>query len=210
MCTRCSTATGCDSCTLSLTQCVTCLPTYYLVTSTSTCVTTCPSTLYPNTALGTCTGCVAPCATCSVTADNCTSCTTGNLLNYRCVGTCPDGYYQLNSQCLSCNVNCSSCTSASVCTRCVFGLYLYSGNCVSTCPTNFPVTTTGNCTDCTDVNCITCDYLDQCSQCNFPTLLLSGHCLTSCPTDYISNGTDCIYSPVSNTTTNDTTNTTLN
>lgn len=127
------------------------------------------------------------------------------------MSNCPDGYYLLNSQCLTCNVNCSTCTSASVCTRCVFGLYLYSGNCVSTCPTNFPVTTTGNCTDCTDTNCITCDSLDQCSQCNFPTLLLSGHCLTSCPTDYVSNGTHCNYSPTPNTTnTTDATNVTLN
>lgn len=123
---------------------------------------------------------------------------------------CPDGYYSLNSQCNECNVNCSTCTSSSVCQSCKIGFYLYTNNCIDKCPSTHPVTTTGACTPCSDTNCIVCDYLDQCSQCNYPTLLLSGHCLTDCPVNYTSNGTNCNYDPkADNTTTNNDTNNTL-
>ena len=213
ICQRCTPA--CDSCNLSLTVCLTCLPTNYLVISTSTCVPNCPTGLYPNPSLGTCTGCSSPCNTCSVTASNCTSCLNNlTLFNYSCSTGCPDGYYNFNNQCNPCNINCSTCSSASVCLTCVFGLYMYNGNCLSTCPVSRPVTITSICSACTDTNCVICNSLDQCQQCNYPTLLLSGHCLTQCPTNYDSNGTHCNYNPpntTNNTTdTNSTSNVTLN
>lgn len=206
----------CAACSLSLTVCIACASTYYLVTATSTCTQNCPSGLYPNDAFGNCTGCTPPCGTCSTSASTCTSCLNGLILfNSSCGSSCPDGYYLLNSQCNPCNQNCTRCSSSSVCLSCVFGLLMYSGTCVSACPSTFPVSTTGTCSACSDTNCITCNSLDQCSQCNYPTLLLSGHCLTACPTDYVSNGTVCNYSPVnnsnsSNSSSNSTSNSTLN
>jgi hypothetical protein len=167
------------------------------VSSTSSCVLNCPTGLYSNPATGNCTGCSGSCDTCSVTSSNCTSCLNGlALFNYTCVTNCTDGYYLLNSQCNACNVNCSTCSSATVCITCKFGFYFYSGNCVDQCPSTFPVTTTGSCTDCTDTNCLVCDSLDQCSSCNFPTLVLAGHCRDTCPTNYTSNTTHCNYNPI--------------
>ena len=120
----------------------------------------------------------------------------GILHDNACIGSCPDGFYGLNSECVACDTGCETCTSASVCVTCSFSYYFYNNFCLLACPTVAPVIdSNGRCQPCSDSNCLTCNSLDQCSQCDYPTLLHLGKCLDSCPTDYTANGTVCFYDP---------------
>ena len=88
---------NCESCSLMVDNCLTCLPDFYFVSSTSDCVDTCPTGLYPNNISYTCTPCTAPCDTCSGLSTNCTSCLTDFLYDFDCVPECPDGFYEFSN-----------------------------------------------------------------------------------------------------------------
>lgn len=55
--------------------------------------------------LVTCNNCSAICATCSITASNCTRCVGAFLYNYNCVSKCPNNFYA------NANLTCVPCTS---------------------------------------------------------------------------------------------------
>lgn len=53
----------------------------------------------------TCNNCSSICATCSLTASNCTRCVGAFLYNYNCVSKCPNNFYA------NTNLICIPCTS---------------------------------------------------------------------------------------------------
>ena len=81
------------------------------------------------------------CSTCSVTRDNCTSCSraalnrNGTLV---CLSVCPSGYYRAeNIFCQKCDIECFNCSGGldSQCNGACNNFYLLpAGRCVGTCP----------------------------------------------------------------------------
>jgi proprotein convertase subtilisin/kexin type 5 len=71
-----------------------------------------------------CYKCNSTCATCNITENNCTSCSSPYFLNNdTCVSTCDPGYYNNpnNQICTKCAVgNCSECSgpNSGNCTKC--------------------------------------------------------------------------------------------
>jgi hypothetical protein len=128
----------CNSCTVAVTQCTSCLTGFYLTGNT-------------------CTECPVKCAACS-DALTCTACFEGfTLSGGDCVPSCTGAEFQLapNSPCLICNSNCLTCDPAvpdgSKCLTCYQGTYLEAAtnkclSCHWSCET---------CSDDTNV-CLTC------------------------------------------------------
>jgi len=118
VCTHCPT--GCLTC--DALGCYSCLPDYtYVVNSSScsiqcssnsiyffggNCYESCPDGSYLNLIdLVTCLACSSECATCSLTAANCTKCAYKFFYNYQCVDACPSGFFVDNNlACISCLV----------------------------------------------------------------------------------------------------------
>ena len=79
------------------------------------CVTSCRSDEFV-TINNECNLCDELCDTCSVSRDNCTSCSTAAFYDNGalvCLDACPPGYYRAaNISCLTCNVECINCTGA--------------------------------------------------------------------------------------------------
>lgn len=130
-----------------------------------------------------CSDCLNPCLTCaSETA--CTACevsgTTGTtmyLYNTVCYDACPAGTMANGIMCEACDSACKECAvTTSTCISCESGKYLYSGTCVSSCPTLTTVALSTVCEIC-NTNCKTCvTTIDTCA---------------SCPTGYVLQGTVC-------------------
>lgn len=58
----------------------------------------------------TCGACSTICATCSLTASNCTKCVGAYLYNYNCVSSCPGSYYaDSNLVCQVCTASVAQC-----------------------------------------------------------------------------------------------------
>lgn len=58
----------------------------------------------------TCNNCSSICATCSLTASNCTKCVGAFLFNYNCVSKCPNNYYaNSNLACVPCGSSTPEC-----------------------------------------------------------------------------------------------------
>lgn len=108
-CNNCTNATYCFSCydgylfsnNLCIEECSTTLPYYY----GSACISGCIDGTFLMSDQVTCNNCSSICATCSITASNCTKCVGAFLYNYNCVSKCPTNYYA-NS-----NLICVACTS---------------------------------------------------------------------------------------------------
>lgn len=68
------------------------------------CYTTCPDGSYLSVLdLVTCLSCSTECATCSVTAGNCTKCAFKFFYNFKCVDACPSNYFVDNDlACIAC------------------------------------------------------------------------------------------------------------
>lgn len=111
-----------------------------------TCLSSCPSGYTTNgSSTKTCTACDPSCATCvdNGAAGDMYKCLTCNSLypfrspsDYKCLTSCSDGYYQIDSRtCGVCGSSCQTCSgSSSYCTSCktVNGVspYVLSGSCV--------------------------------------------------------------------------------
>ena len=110
-------------------HCITCLPGYYLV-------------------INECKACHPNCATCDVTATNCTSCPGGQFLKgTSCVLTCGLGLYADSaSKCQACPSQCVQCNSPTSCNSCKNGYYLSVSSCLA-CDAAC-VTCTGSATKC--------------------------------------------------------------
>ena len=108
------------------------------------------------------------------------------------MSSCPDGYYQniTARECSQCLAECSTCEDVDSCTSCVSG-YLYSGECVNSCPYGqYYGTCSGSCT------CVECSY--PCNLCISNTQCLSclegylynEECITNCPDGYYGHATN--------------------
>lgn len=97
-----------------------------------------------------------------------------------CVDSCPNPYYQNYTEhlCYICPVECASCTDPLVCLTCNNNYYLYSGRCVSSCPT-FPSITYAN------PNRV-CGTAYQCTQ-GYYALNSTKSCVQNCPAGYFIN-----------------------
>lgn len=108
-CNNCTNATYCFSCypgylysnNLCVRQCSSTLPFYY----GSSCLAACIDGTFLMSDKVTCNNCSSICATCSITASNCTRCVGAFLYNYNCVSQCPTGFYA------NANLSCSACTA---------------------------------------------------------------------------------------------------
>ena len=123
----------CATCTDSLsTSCLSCLPGEYLMSTTSTCLTSCPKYgWYPRSDTNICGKCYQPtdievereCITCSGPfATNCTKCAEGHylhLVNNTCLQRCPDGFFTnlTTATCVSCFVSQNS-SNNNTCATC--------------------------------------------------------------------------------------------
>lgn len=178
ICANCST--NCTAC-LSTNQCTGCIPNYYLYSGS--CLASCPSGLYISIASGnlSCEACAPPCLSCVSYSTYCSSCNTSNLsLNKflfvnvsvntsTCSSGCPPQYYSNEYYiCNSCVSPCDLCTSATDCSSCISGYYLYPATkvCYSVCPINTILqVATQDCRQCTSpclecvgsiANCLSC------------------------------------------------------
>lgn len=123
VCTHCPT--GCFTCDAG--GCYSCLANYTFVNQSlscslqcnltaiyffgGTCYTSCPDGSYLNLVdLVTCLACNSECATCSLTASNCTKCSTKFWYNYQCVNACPANYFvDSNVACVACSLSPDKC-----------------------------------------------------------------------------------------------------
>lgn len=108
----------CDKCQ-SQTQCLSCKTGYYY---NFTCIpaNSCPSGTYANSSTLNCEVCTSPCASCSITGSNCTSCVSPQLYyDSTCSASCPSGMYQSGNNCLNCTAPCSTCFNNSYCLSCI-------------------------------------------------------------------------------------------
>lgn len=135
----------------------------------------------------TCLGCSDNCNTC-LSPTNCSACSAGYFMyNYQCYAgdQCPETTFPNTgvtpNKCSACSSQCSSCTSAAVCTKCSTNYYLYQSACYSstTCPAGtFPDTSEPvyKCSACQIENCIQCSSLTQCAACDTGYYLYTGRC----------------------------------
>lgn len=135
-----------------------------------------------------CVVCTSPCASCSITKTNCTSC----ILNlnvfytpYKCVDSlsCPAATYPNYSTfiCDICVFPCSTCNSATNCLTCVTNYNLQGSICTSVCSIGY-VAINSTCFICT-ANCSSCYLLQtNCTSCitSNPILFLTNNkCVTT-------------------------------
>jgi hypothetical protein len=147
-------------------------------------------------------GCDDTCKTCN--DDICSSCVTSGYyvvvpdnncqascpsdtykLNGFCYEDCSDGYYEdsTSKECKSCTSPCKFCeNSATRCTACVAGYFLYSTSCLQKCVDGtFENTATNTCDSCI-TNCEDCSSAHSCITC-FSGFFLSSdkeECLSEC------------------------------
>jgi hypothetical protein len=122
---------------------------------------------YPNPTTRVCTTCPIGCSTCN--SNGCLTCyanytfvnatltcnkqcntTAIYFYNSDCYTSCPDGSYLSTDlvTCFSCAVQCQTCLNvAAKCTRCA-GKFLYLGQCLDACPSNYFVNTNMSCVSC--------------------------------------------------------------
>ena len=182
----------CLTCSLIVSNCTSC--TSPNVFYNDSCQSSCPSggTLAPLN--GVCTACDATCLTCSISITNCTTCNTSSANPYfftnQCLTTCPQTYYNVSVTgtcvlCVTANINCVNCSSASTCLSCNTGFVFMqsTSQCLSVTPTGF-VNISGIAVACTG-ECKTCSVAaDNCTSCN--TLNLEGNlCVTTCQVGFV-------------------------
>ena len=193
ICQACASASNCETCSGSVSHCLTCLNGTYFLSSTNECLTTCIPTMFNDAINGICVGCTSPCDTCSGSATTCVTCVSGfYILNSTCLSACPAAMFIQGSTCIDCSTNCSVCTSATTCTTCSGLSVLYLGACITTCPSTSAVLLNGVCTACSTQNCYSCSAADVCEVCSSGTVYLNTACLAACPSNYTSNGTHCL------------------
>lgn len=133
---------------MSSTYCLTCQPSYFLVTTNNTCTSTCPDGTYSENVTQMCLQCPSNCQTC-LNSTYCLSCISGRTFLYlqtnNCINDCPQGYYGNTSTiaCALCDTKCLTCSgSASNCLSCTAGYYLVgltvvSFDCQTSCPSGY-------------------------------------------------------------------------
>lgn len=238
-CRPCYTTTGtdpqsCATCSAGgATDCITCLTGNYYDTVSATCVSACPagyfaySSVTPNNVCHLCYKHNIP----ESTDLSCNACTGGNSNNcqtcfspllfdtstYKCVVTCPIGWYHdiSTSSCLQCyqaasptatQQSCYTCIAgtATSCTSCAKQTYLYTSiagsECLLSCPDGwYPDGIINECIRCyqysaatpTENTCLQCNgpSFNNCTACATGTFLdsLTNKCVNICPDGYWGN-----------------------
>ena len=225
VCYQCYTSSSipysCATCLAgAYNNCDSCNSPYYLYPNTGgQCLGPCPDGYWGQSSDWTCQQCYTisgptyyPCSTCSAgnAYNQCTSCSGYYLYSGECLSSCPNGYYISDSTCQQCfvgssptNYSCTTCSAGSAynqCTSCSSGYFLYSGECLSSCPTGYwGRSSDWTCQQCytnfgpTHYPCSTCsagNAYNQCTSCSSEYSLYSGECLSSCPTGYWSRSPD--------------------
>ena len=187
-CATCNSPTACTSCKNSTNA------TGFITRLTETSNCRCLDGFYETNVSAVCLPCNPLCATCAVSANNCTSCNASlNFVLQQGSCACAAGYYLLNNKCALCSPVCTTCAVSSVyCLTCP-DLRVLSGTSnpqFKTCSCN---TTAGFveldyvCIDatCTDVdkNCQTCAVdatglrLRECLNCIDNRIVIQGKCV---------------------------------
>jgi hypothetical protein len=187
-CATCNSPTACTSCKNSANA------TGFVTRLTETSNCRCLDGFYETNVSAVCLPCNPLCATCAVSANNCTSCNASlNFVLQQGSCACAAGYYLLNNKCALCSPVCTTCAVSSVyCLTCP-DLRVLSGTSnpqFKTCSCN---TTAGFveldyvCIDatCTDVdkNCQTCAVdatglrLRECLNCIDNRIVIQGKCV---------------------------------
>ncbi|XP_074062783.1 proprotein convertase subtilisin/kexin type 5 isoform X2 [Macrotis lagotis] len=166
------------------------------------CVRECGPGFYSDTEIGECEPCHKTCKTCTgLGCDKCSSCKEDlQLVNGKCVDpsktsgqdTFGSGNWRKHQLC---DPSCKTCNeSATGCTSCHKGAYLFSQSCIPSCPQGtWPSEKSGKCEKCTD-DCEDCSMMNNCLRClsqpDHPLYLHHGRCYTQCPEAfYAENGT---------------------
>lgn len=127
-CLRCSSP--CSTCQGSITNCTTCISTYFLFVSDGACLSSCPNGYYSSA--GVCNLCFNSCATCS-NYSFCLSCSPPLLLsNSQCITSCPSATpFNHSSICMTCSqaqnscLICNSSLSTAECIVCLSGMVVF-------------------------------------------------------------------------------------
>jgi hypothetical protein len=142
-------------------HCTSCLNTS-LYLSNSSCVSSCPVNSLVDYATMSCYPCLTPCLSCSVSANNCTSCISGYYflasIN-ECYTSCPTPTTvpspTASFTCVYCTDSCATCSLLhNNCTACITNYSLYNNTCLSLCPSGF-YSNASACKSCIN-NCATC------------------------------------------------------
>jgi len=179
----------CLTCQNQTQNCTSCISNYYYYSATNRCYLACPTNVSiagTGTSSFICVQCTSPCATCSISLTNCTSCAS-NLLyfNFSCVDSCTNGYYANAGICSPCSNNCATCANqSSYCLSCSASYKFYQNTCITTCPVAYSIIVNGTCTGCSS-GCLNCSAADYCYQCPQSTVLIDGKCSTTCPSPLV-------------------------
>lgn len=142
------------------------------------------------------------CASCLSTS--CSLCQTGYIMNHdkTCVAICPSGYINISSICVSCSLECKSCTNLqNNCTSCTQGYLFYknTSNNINQCLVGCMSGTyaiSGTCQSCLSP-CQTCvSTPTSCLSClgTFYSLTNNGlSCVSTCPSNSYVFNSNCVY-----------------
>lgn len=191
-CYKCdSSCLTCDN--ILPTSCTSCTPPLHLYMANQTCMD-CDTNLgvYYSGVSNQCLDCSLTCADCSGDPTNCILCNLGTYLlsTGPSTSTCDlctmDYYYISGSDCLPCSPNCKKCSgTATTCTACEPGLFLYAGNQTCTLCNEDGFFQSGS-------DCLGCH--SSCKTCYGP---LEGNCITCNPVNptspyFLASNTSCI------------------
>ncbi|KAG7300344.1 Furin-like protease 2, partial [Plutella xylostella] len=180
---------SCETCVgAGQDSCLTCAPAHMLVADLAVCLQQCPDGYWEDTEASTCRPCAAHCATCSESADMCTSCEHHLVLHGgTCLASCPPSYYETDDySCAKCHVTCDTCEGSgeAQCVTCHPSTYSLEGRCVPTCPSGYyadkkrkECMKCGNgCATCTSAFCLTCEPSYELNKKGKCVLIGSEHC----------------------------------
>ena len=180
------------------------------------CLNPCPDGYWGDSTVNQCMPCYSSgsspftCKTCTAgTSSSCSSCYTSTYLhNGECLDTCPTGFWEDTSTntCQPCYYSssgsspftCHTCSGPAdnECDSCFSGTFLYSGQCLDSCPDGYwGDTSTHTCQSCfssgigPSYTCTTCSAGtdSDCNSCDTGFFLhpnSGGKCLDSCPPGY--------------------------
>ena len=178
-CEDCDSATVCNKCAISARD-----------NFDGTCE--CPTSYFIEESLGKlfCQPCSPACLECEGTADTCSNCAQGFVLeDDACV--CPDGTYLSpdGASCRPCSPGCAFC-SGPTCDTCQDGFILNEGSCTLDCPIG-TYNAGVECRQCSDF-CRSCVSSISCRSCTPGHYLFAGSCRSSCPAGTFAMSNICI------------------
>jgi hypothetical protein len=217
---------GCAKCTAkTLTDSTKCNDdglgnSYYLAVNSTNCSTTCPNGQFLNPSIlpYVCMSCDINCARCSGISTNCTFCwyinsvipvyLSNTTTYWRCVTSCPDGYWPylssdplITSQCMPCFDGCLTCLGSTnnTCTACTNSsssvmFYKWSNQtvCDMVCPSGQYINPSIHfvCQVCNPA-CISCNSTVFCYSCFIPYFfdVQLSTCVSVCKSNYYGNTT---------------------